>query len=102
MTVNGDNSGEDEVCFSKTSSADAVFSEKTLTFTLYALNFHRELYEPGHIEAEILIQTKLKKNVSIDLTFVESLLLRRPVSLYIDTTQVAKDYYIHAFPPSFK
>lgn len=92
--------------FSLTSSASAQFTVgeqvETLTFTLYAVEFHRKLYEPGHIVAEILIQSDVKKGSSIDLAFLEGALLRRPVYLCIGSTAIANNYFIHAFTPIFE
>ena len=103
MTVTQGSFGTNAFAFSNSSSAKVNFSEKDLTFTLYGLNFHRKLYEPGHIEAEVLIHTQLEDGVTIDLKYLETMLLRRPASLIVgDDKVIAENYYIHAFTPIFE
>ena len=102
IVINDDASGTNPLAFSNASPATATFKGKKLTFTLYGVRFRRQLYEPGHIQAEILIQSFLGAGESINLEYLKALLYRRPVSLDIDGTCVASNYYIHAFTPQFE
>lgn len=94
-------------------STTASYSNISMAMSLYGVTFHRKVYEPGSIQAEILIQTKDSELPTVDL--LTTMLIRRPVSLIIEKSHyqggqkiideyftVAQNYYIHEISPQFE
>ena len=94
-------------------STTASYSNISMDMSLYGVTFHRKVYEPGNIQAEILIQTKDSDLPTVDL--LTTMLIRRPVSLIVEKSHyeagkkkldgnytVAQNYYIHEISPQFE
>ena len=85
------------------SDPDNEVSISEMRISLYGLSFRRKLYDPGNIQAELLIQTpsKVKLSVSVVTTF----LLNREVKLTVPVdsveTDIATKYYIYEISPQF-
>ena len=90
-----------------------VFNNSSMKLSLYGVFFVRRVYEPGHIQAEILVTTSI--NNSPTMQQMSAMLLKRPVSLLVekshqesgskkvdDTYTVAENYYIHDIFPQFE
>ena len=72
-----------------------------LEISLYKVDFHRKMYEPGHIEAVILIQFTITSAESFSMETIKRLFFKRLAALSVDTdgTIVAKNYYVHSLHP---
>ena len=66
--------------------------------SLYGVTFERKIYEPGHIQAEIMIRTVSSLTVSNVFDMLDS----RKASLSVDGVDVAQNYYIHEISPQFE
>lgn len=69
-----------------------------MKLSLYAVSFSRQFYEPGHIQAEIMIRTAS----SVQLGTLRSMLVGKDASLSVGDTSVASNYYIHEITPRFE
>ena len=82
-----------------------------MNISLYGVSFHRKMYEPSHIQAEILIELNLKSVIGAGgkrsvpapptLDTFSDMLMHRPVTLYVDSTKVAENFYIHEIAPQY-
>ncbi len=94
-------------------STTAIYNNISMVMSLYGVTFHRKVYEPGNIQAEILIQTSDSDIPTVDL--LTTMLIRRPVSLLVEKSHyaggtktvdaiytVAEKYYIHEISPQFE
>lgn len=72
-----------------------------LEISLYKVDFHRKMYEPGHIEAVILIQFTITSAESFSMETIKRLFFKRLAALSVNTngTIVAKNYYVHSLHP---
>lgn len=105
--------GADAVVLQNDRSLTVSYNNISMTMSLYGVTFRRKVYEPGCIQAEILIQTDESNLPTVDL--LTTMLIRRPVSLFVEkshyaagektvdsSTSVAKNYYIHEISPQFE
>lgn len=74
-----------------------------LILSLYGVTFRRKIYEPGRIQAELLIQTK----EDLVIGTLSSMLIRRSVSLHVTRNNgkrktVATNYFILDISPQFE
>lgn len=72
-------------------------SSISMTWSLYGVSFRREMYVPGHIQAEILIETES----NLDVETLRGMLVGASVSLQVGDTTVASGYFIHEITPQY-
>ena len=107
ISIKNDDTGAKDLEIVYGSQATAVYEKKTLRFSLYGVSFHRKMYEPGHVQAEILIEQDItekedKDNVKLlSISTIEKMLLHRPVSIKVGTDTFAKNYFIHEIAPQY-
>lgn len=93
---------------------DVVFNGTTMTISLYGVYSVRRVYEPGHVQAEILVKM-LKTSTTPTVQLMSAMLLKRPVSLFVELSHkenntkkvdnvdtLAENYYIHDIAPQFE
>ena len=90
---------DQDVQFSNASPVTVTFKDRKMTLTLYGVSFCRKMYQPGNIEAEVLITCSTPQTQPIDQDLLQSMLLHRPVALYVESTLVASKYFIHGILP---
>ncbi|MBO4341068.1 MAG: hypothetical protein J5835_06540 [Bacteroidales bacterium] len=90
-----------QVAFSDTVNSVSI---NEMHISLYGLSFRRQLYDPGHIQAEMLIQTPTA--VKLKVSDVTAFLLNRAVKLavMVDSSEsdIATNYYIFEISPKFE
>ena len=94
MVVNGKTDGSEALCVKTESFSEFSYNNIHLSVSLYALSFSRKVYEPGHIQAELLIKTDNQTSVPTIQEF-QDLFIHRKLDLMVDSTTVAQGYYIH-------
>ena len=72
--------------------------------SLYGLSFDRRIYQPGHIQAEILMtsSTEIKDVDAPNVDDLTACLLDKSVSLSVDGSEIAKGYYVHEIFPQIE
>jgi len=99
---------------------EAKYSNKLMSLSLYGLSFIRKMYEPGNIQAEVLIKVAKKqkspegetKDVAVfTVKELKAMLVGRPVYLNITVKpdsgsdvpdNLASGYYIHSILPQYE
>ena len=77
------------------------YNEKySFDLSLYGVSFKRKIYQPGHIQAEILIETG-EVCGGVDVEDLSGWLLNSPASLSVGGFTVASSYYVHEISPQF-
>ena len=69
-----------------------------LYLSLYNVSFHRKIYDPGQIKAELLIQT----TEDLSVTTLSTMLSEREVELSVGGTKVAENYFVNEISPRFE
>ena len=111
ISYKGSDGGTSPLDLTVSAPITATYKEQSMNFSLYGVSFHRKMYEPSHIQAEILIELDLKSETGTDgnryapapptLDFLSTMLMHRPVILYVDSTKVAENFYIHEIAPQY-
>lgn len=103
ITYDGTDSGKTPIPVTNADKVNAVYDSKTITFSLYGISFHRKVYEPGHIKAELMLSMTVTPP---DVASLTKMLLRRLLSLAVikdnQETVIAKGYYIHEIAPQYE
>ena len=82
----------------------------SLKCSLYGLTFDRKVYQPGHIQAEILLSGEVREDV-FGVEDLEKGIIDKPVSLAVVKTvagsspvsyTIASGYYVHEISPQFE
>ena len=94
-------------------TTSVVFNSIPMDMSLYGVSFCRKVYEPGHIQAELLVTIEASLNPTVDL--MSSMLIQRPVILVVekshiegdstivdDNFTIAENYYIQGISPQFE
>ncbi|MBR5723902.1 MAG: hypothetical protein IKX62_00830 [Bacteroidales bacterium] len=88
---------------SNDAKTDLTIGDYKLDVSLYGVSFQRQVYQPGHIEAEILMSTEEKTEPSApDVDALMDFFLNKSVSLSVNQTVVAKNYYVHEISPQYE
>ena len=72
-----------------------TYEKVDFLMSLYGVSFSRKMYEPGHIQAELLLQTTSACTVE----FLSTMLVGRGVSLSVNGEDLASNYYIQEISP---
>ena len=108
----GDDSGATPLTVANGGKSKITYGNMTMELSLYGLSFNRKIYEPGHIQAELLI-TKVDGSAP-SLEVLSQLFIHRPVSLsasfkaklrgqlVTSTVSLASGYYIHEISPQYE
>lgn len=75
-----------------------TYSSTKFSLSLYGVSFTRRMYEPGHIQAEVLLTTE-QITQQLQISTITEILLNEKVSLSYEGTVVAQDYYVHNITP---
>lgn len=83
------------------SKTQIMVEKRALEISLYKVDFHRKMYEPGHIEAVILIQLTIAGSESFSVDTIKRLFFSRRAALSVSTTGtiVAYNYYVYSLSP---
>ena len=101
--------GANNIAFSNASPAWIKFKYESISGTtrememklsLNGASFTREMYKPGHVQAEVLIEPVTANMVN--LNDLKQLFIRRSVFFSYDTHCIATNYYIHEISPQFE
>ena len=87
--------------FTHEAQTSVTVGSETLSASLYGVSFERKVYQPGHIQAELLFTSRevIDKEFVIDIPKLTDWLIDKSVSLSVDGTRVAESYYIHEALP---
>lgn len=100
------NNGSKQLVLANDVPVDVAYDGRTFSFSLYGLNHTRKMYEPGLIEAEVLVSIKLNKSETVTMDSFKTMFIRRGVSLIVnDGTKdytVAEKYYVHSITPRYQ
>ena len=81
------------------SKVAVTYGEDTKLFlSLYNVSFHRKIYDPGQIKAELLIQT----TDDLSVTTLSNMLSGREIELSVAEEKVAENYFINEISPRFE
>ena len=80
------------------SRARVKYSSTELYLSLRSVKFHRKIYESGHINAEILIQS----DTDLSISTLSDMLNGRGVVLKVGDDSVATNYFINEISPRFE
>lgn len=106
----------DDIFLLNGKKTSVIFSNISMELSLYGISFNRKVYEPGNIQAEILVTTKVSDTTNVDVKLITKMLVNRPASLYVEeyhvaegdkivvdnSFKVASNYYIHEISPQFE
>ena len=103
FAVNGSSDGTTRLDVTTDSKAVISYKNVVMFVSLYGLSFCRKVYEPGHIQAELLFQTEYQTAI-VGMRYFLQLFLHRPVNLLVTNgsaspVTVAGNYYIHELFP---
>ena len=91
--------GSNDLVVYKDSKAVATYNNIRMELSLYGISVHKRVYEPGHVQAELLIVTKKAQVPDVgDLTDMFS---HRQVKLAVNGHAVAEDYFVHELLPQY-
>lgn len=104
IAVNGVTTGATPILLTNTTPVTVAYDNIAMDMSLYGVSFHRKIYEPGHIRAEVLIKIALNADTTLTVDTFTSMFINRKAQLELDDDQhvVAKNYYIHEITPQFE
>ena len=86
--------------FTNDGQTTVTVGNETFSTSLYGVSFERKIYQPGHIQAELLFTSKEIFNEFVfDMPKLTDWLIDKSVSLSVNGIRVAESYYIHEALP---
>lgn len=105
ISIDGDVQGTSPIVLKNGSTFKITYSNYAMTASMYGVYFRRKIYEPAHIQAEVMFYTEVEATDGCNPPSVEvlsNMLQNRPVELYLDDSPVASGYYIHEISPQYE
>lgn len=107
ITYRGSDKGDAPIHVVNGQKEEISYLKKKMSLSLYGVSFHRKIYEPSCVKAELLISMTERPPKVVELT---GMLLRRKVALEVSKTEenktgtytVAENFYIHEISPQYE
>lgn len=97
--------GSEQLVLTNGSNVSVGFDSRAYTLSLYGLSHVRKMYEPGRIQAEVLVTVTVSKSELMTVATIRNMFLKRGVTLKVldgsKSYTVAEKYYIHSITPRF-